>query len=296
MSLEPNKIPFWFRFERSGNMDEFQEACRKLELDPLIIEDMLNEQHLPKVEIYEHLVFLIARIFPNKDNLAESSMVCLILGERFVLSYEPGFAFYNSLLNPQKIPERASKNPESLFLLLFDWVVDSYLPLSTCLRRQADMMEEEALDQPEKDFSVRFQQLYKIIGNCRRAVSILHEDFMRLTPFNTPLISKSSQHILNDIQDHLRGSVQALETNASLLISTRGLYQDAVRQRQSEIIQHLTFITSIFIPLSFVTGVFGMNFANLPLLESPYGYLIVLIVMVLIAVWMWAFFKRRLKE
>ncbi len=277
-------------------MDEFSEVCRKQELDPLIIEDMLNENHLPKVEIFEHLVFLIARIFPDKEDLSRSSMVCLILGEHFVLSYEPGFSFFDSLLAPLKIHERASKSPESLFLSLCDGVVDSYLPLSTCLHRQADMMEEEALDQPGKDFSIRFQQLYKILGNCRRAVSIFHEDFMKLTPLNTPLISKSSQHILNDIRDHLRGAFQMLETNGSLLISIRGLYQDAVRQRQSEIIQHLTFITSIFIPLSFVTGIYGMNFVNLPLLESHYGYLVIFLLMILIAAWMWIFFKRRLKE
>lgn len=295
MSIEQKKISFWYRLEK-GNSVEIQEVTQKLGLDPLIIEDMLNENHLPKVEIYEHLVFLIARIFLKKEDPSASSLIYIILGEGFVVSLESDFSFLNTQLKQMKASEKIYRSPESLFLLLCDITVDTYLPVSGYLRREVDLMEEEALEQPGKDFSVRFQQLYRTIGYCRRAVSLLHEDFMRLRPVNTSLISKSSQSILNDIQDHLRSAFQTLETNASLLISIRGLFQDTARQKQSEIIQHLTFVTSIFIPLSFITGVYGMNFVDLPFLQTPYGYLVIVGIMILIALAMWLFFKRRLEE
>lgn len=272
-----------------------------LDLHPLAVEDALKPGRRPKVEDHGGYVFVLAQMAELVDARVVTEQLALFIGPRFLVTVQetPGDAFdpVRERLR-QGHPQLRGGGPDMLAYALLDALVDSYFPLLEDLGEQLERMEDEILASPGTETLQRVQDvkhqlvhLRRIAWPQRETLAILHHgDMANVRPETRPFF--------RDVHDHAVSIMDILETYRELTADVTDLYRSSVNQRTNDIMKVLTMIATIFIPLTFVTSVYGMNFdtslpGNMPELRQPFGYVAVLGSMALIGATLVFWFRRR---
>jgi len=276
-----------------------------LEVPPLVLEDVVNLGQRPKVEEYDDCVFVVADLVGQSSTDARVSVeqVSFVLQDGLLISFRerPGSVFepIHRRLASGKGRIRVSGLDYLLYALL-DAIVDSCFPiLDTLGQRIAELEEEMVEEAPGKQAIAELHVLRRDLVLMRRTAWPQREMVNRLLRSEDDLVQQGTRVYLRDVADHLSMIVDVVETYREMVIGLMDLYLSSVSNRMNEVMKVLTIIATIFIPLSFIAGLYGMNFdreaspLNMPELGWYWGYPAALLVMVLVAGGLLVFFWRR---
>jgi len=267
-------------------------------LHRLVMEDIMNTDQRPKMEDYGEYLYIVLKILAvGKNGEIVSEQLSLVLGENFVLSFQEGiegdvFNLIRDHLRTNKGRIRKMK-ADYLAYALLDAVVDNYFVILEKFGDKIELIETELIKSPKQATIQRIYQLKREIIFLHNAVWPLREVVNALGKRESPLIHESITPYLRDIYDHVIHIIDSVDIYREMLSSMLDLYLSSVSNRLNEVMKVLTAISLIFMPLTFIVGVYGMNFKHMPELEWRYGYFYVLLGMFGIGVAMFLYFKRK---
>ncbi len=292
------KEKYWLHICGLNHVEEIAALGHILHLHPLLIEDVLNIHTQPKIEEFDNCVLVILKRFNSSDKLSAPEQISLVLSRHYVLSFQendvPLFPHIQKALEENTGKIRA-KGPDHLFALLLDQIVDSYLP-------EIDRTEELLVDMENKMLNDdrKLDSRSVIILNRKRyqvlKKTIVHfkDSFPRLFRLENNLIEKSTTAYLRDVYDHLEFATQSIESYHDMLINLINIYMSNNDLHMNQIMQRLTLVSTVFIPLSFLVGVWGMNYDIMPELRWKYGYLVAWLILLGTGITIWRYLKKRM--
>lgn len=287
----------WIDVYGLASTTKIKEVCDLFKIHPLIQEDIADTEQLAKSELFnKHLFITLKMLSLSKEGELEREHVSLVLGEHYVISFQekPGDVF-NSLR--VRITDRIGKirerDADYLFCQLIDSVVDQYFAVFEKIRSDIEKLELRLLDNRKDDVSNEIIAIRKNIIHLRKMVMPLREAISRLKRFDTKLMNPEWIHYLDDTSDQLEHVIASFESFRDMLNYLMDLNFANLTNETNEIVKTLTVISAIFIPLTFIAGLYGMNFQHMPELEYRYGYHITLGVMALIVVGSFIAIKRQ---
>jgi magnesium transporter len=274
------------RLERLGNA---------LGLHPLVIEDILSTDQRPKTENYSEYLYIVLKSLGGGQEIA-AEQISLILGHGFVISFlESDSGIFNG------VRDRLIKNPahyaksgaDYLAYALMDTVVDNYFVIFEKFGDRIEALQEVLIARPEPENLRELNVLKQDVLYLRKSVWPLREVVSTLQRGDSPLVQKSTGLYLRDLYDHTIHVVDTLETYRDMLSGMMDIYLSSLSIRLNEVMKVLTIIATIFMPLSFIVGIYGMNFRYMPELGWRWGYPLVLLLMTAIAAGMLVYFRRK---
>ena len=291
----------WVDVQGLGDADTITRLGEIFQLHPLALEDVVNTHQRPKVEDYGQYLFIVIRMMAVGERL-DTEQVSLFLGPNFVLTFQerPG-----DCLDPVRTRLRQLKGrirnagADYLAYALLDAVVDAYFPALEQYGEWLDSLDEEISAKPAPGVVVRVHQMRNDLLMLRRAIWPFRDDIGELVREPNPLVSEETRVFLRDCYDHTVQIIDLVETSREMCSDLREYYLSTVNNRMSETMKVLTIMATIFIPLSFIAGLYGMNFDpnasawNMPELRWPFGYLLALGLMAGVAGSQLLYFWRR---
>jgi len=268
------------------------------ELHPLIQEDILNTNQRPRYQNGETYLFVVLRMlsYNGAQKCVESEQVSLIMGSGFVLSFQerPGDVFNPIRDRIRREGGRVRKNgADYLLYCLVDAVVDNYFNILESFGERIETIEEELLSNPTEALLKQVHNLKRDLITLRRSVWPLRELVNLLDKTESRLITATTHPYLRDLYDHTIQVIETVETFRDIAASLQDIYLSSISNRLNSVMKVLTIIATVFIPLTFIVGVYGMNFTHMPEIQMKYGYLGVWIVIIAVAGGMLLYFRRK---
>ncbi len=290
----------WVDVDGVGDVDALQLMGDDFGLHPLALEDVVSLGQRPKFEAYAQQLFLVLQM-PRADSVA-TEQLSLFLGAGFVITVQeqPGdpFELVRERLRSGR-PRIRGAGSDYLAYALIDAVVDAYFPVIDACAQRLEELEEELDGADPESLARRILGVRRELLAVRRAVSPLRDVIGSLMRDDSGFVSDETRLYLRDCQDHTLRIVEMVETQRELAAGLRDMHLSLVSHRMNEIMKVLTIISTIFIPATFVAGVYGMNFDasasrfNMPELSWAFGYPVALLLMGAMALAMLLFFRRR---
>jgi magnesium transporter len=263
---------------------------------PLILEDIMNAEHQPKLEEFDKYIFLTLKSLSIVENKIETEQISLILSHDFVFSFQekPGDLFKPLLDRLDKeMKKLAHRNTDYLFYLLIDLIVDKYFIVLEEMVDQIDDMEQKIIIGEEENFNEKIIKYKSEQSLLKKSIYPLYEQLIKIYHSDTGLIDKKDMHYFNDVIDHVLHLRQMIDGFHDSLSSLMELHLANNTVRMNNIMKSLTIVASIFIPLTFIVGIYGMNFKYMPERDWKYGYLTVMVFMFLASIAMVIYMKKR---
>ena len=273
------------------------ELGQAIGLNTLVVEDIVNTQQRPKMDEYEdHLFLVLKMLYPDGKGNIVGEHVALVLKERQVFVFQEVeadvFDGVRSRIEGHSGRIR-SRGADYLLFARVDALIDHYFLVLDTIQAHIDELETEVYTRPKTESALKIQQLRKDVIMLRGWIAPARELVSRLIETESPLISKDTRVFLRDVLDHANEIQETLHIQRELAFSIMELYMGNVSNKMNEVMKVLTIMASIFIPLTFLAGIYGMNFKYMPELEWEYGYFLVLGVMFLLMVAMLLYFKKK---
>jgi magnesium transporter len=298
LPLRDSSTVSWIHVNGVHNTDLIRTLGEHFGIHPLVLEDIAHIEQRPKLEEYEDYLFLVLKMIyydEDTDGL-RLEHVSLILGPHCVISFQedPGDVFDPVRERIRSARGRIRKlNVDYLAYALIDVIVDHYFVVLERFGETGEVIEDEILDEPSTDTQRKINDMRRQLIGMRRAVWPARELLGRLERLESPLIHEGTRPFIRDAYDHAVQVVDIVESLRDLVSGLTDLYMTAISNQMNEIMKVLTIIGTIFIPLTFVAGIYGMNFEYMPELSWQYGYFGVWIVMIVMAAVLLVFFRRR---
>jgi magnesium transporter len=265
---------------------------------PLVLEDILNTDQRPKMEDYGDYLYIVLRMlsYNDKSSQIETEQVSLILGPNFVFSFQES---QGDVFDPVRERIRSGKGriremgSDYLAYALLDLIVDNYFMIMEKLGETIEFLEEKLVTQPVPETLQTIHQLKRELIFLRKAVWPLREVIGGLERGELALIKETSRVYLRDVYDHTIQVIDTIETFRDMISGMLDIYLSSVSNRLNSVMKVLTIIATIFMPLTFLAGIYGMNFKYFPELEWRGSYPVFWLVVVLISVSMLLYFKKK---
>ncbi|MCB5183590.1 magnesium/cobalt transporter CorA [Methylobacillus gramineus] len=271
---------------------------QKFKLHPLVLEDILNTDQRPKTDAYEDYLYLVTRFFSyDSEQMAiNSEQISLILGDKFVLSFQerPTGSF-----DPVRERLRANKGllrksgADVLAYALLDMIVDQYFAMLEQMSDDCEKLEEQLLRKPSDAVLQSIHRLKRETMDLRRAVWPLREIINSLIRNEFGFFQESTILYLRDVYDHSIHFIESLESLRDLLAGMLDIYLSSISNQVNKEVRILTVVTMLFMPATLISGIFGMNFEHMPLLNDDWGFWFAIGLMLLVAGGMALHFWRR---
>jgi len=289
----------WIDFVGVDQTNDVQEIGQVFDLHPLILEDIANIQQRPKIDDMDDYIFLSLKMFEyHKDTQTlEEEQISLVLGKHYLISFQEregddDFTIIKERIRNSKWRIRKMWADYLLYSLL-DAIVDNYFVVLDKVQDDIDLLQDELVNNPTKDTLPKIQQLKHNLIYLRKSIWPLREMIGSLQRFESRLIDESLRTYLRDVYDHTIQIVDSIETFRDIISGSLDIYLSSISNRMNEIMKVLTVIGTIFIPLTFITGLYGMNFRYMPELNFPWTYPLLLVIMLLIAGGMLWYFRKK---
>lgn len=268
-------------------------------LHPLVMEDILNTDQRPKIEDYGDYLYIVLRMLTNGSESGEitSEQVSLILGENFVLSIQEGTR--GDVFEPVRNRIRNGKGQirklgaDYLAYSLIDAVVDNYFIILEKIGERVELLEETLISDPGPETLHLIHNLKREMIYLRKSVWPLREVVSGMQRRDSALIREGTGYYLRDVYDHTIQVIDTVETFRDMLSGMLDIYLSSISNRTNAVMKVLTVIATIFMPLTWIAGIYGMNFKYMPELGWHYGYLAVWLLMFAVALGMVIYFKLK---
>lgn len=289
----------WLQIHGLQDTDTIQQVCNHFGIDFLVIQDILNARHLTKIEQHDDYNVVIIKLLVAKEkNEYEAHQLSIIQGCNYVLTFvEKDTDFFNEISSAikQNVLKVRSRSADFLLSVILNSVMASFMSILSTMEDELEDMEENLLDALGTETSgvediQMYRRSYRLI---KKTVMPLKEQINALFRTNNNLISDDSRPFFNDVNDHLHFILQSLETCRDILSALVDLYLSNNDLRMNNIMKQLTIVSTLFIPLTFFAGIWGMNFKLMPELDWHYGYAMAWGLMLLIALIVFLYFKRK---
>lgn len=303
----PDRIA-WIDVQGFGSLTFMEELSNTFSIHRLQMEDVVNQYQRPKADEYERHLFLVSRVFRESETGLSNDQLSLFLSSNLVISIQEK---YDHVLDPVRERIRQGKGfvrrygADYLAYALMDVALDNLYPILERAGDRLDELQDELLLHPTRDALNRILQIKRELVEIRRSVWSERDKVNDILRSAFPQVQESTKIFFRDTYDHSIQILDLVESYREVTASLMDVYHSSVSHRMNQVMKVLTIISTIFIPLTFIVGLYGMNFTdvhpvtgkvmplNMPELYMPYGYLTVLLVMVVIAVLQLIFYYRK---
>jgi len=266
-------------------------------IHPLVLEDILNTDQRPKMQEFDEYVFVVLKMFSLHPKTKEiiTEQVSIILGKTFIISIQEGLE--GDIFNPIRERIRLAKGRvrklgcDYLMYSMIDQIVDHYFLLFEHLGERIEDLEDAVLLSPTPKTLANIHNLKKEMLLLRKSIWPLREEISNLIRSDSDLVTDNTKLYLRDVYEHTIQVIDTVETYRDMLSGMLDIYLSSISNRLNEVMKVLTVITTIFMPLTVITGMYGMNFKHMPELELWWWYPMVIGGMVAISVGMLTYFK-----
>jgi magnesium transporter len=295
--IENHKVS-WIDVSGLGDVELLRQLGQHFRMHPLALEDILSPGQRPKVDEYEGQLFILLQmVYEDEEKELVFEQVSLLLGKQYLVTVQevPGRDVFGPVR--QRLREASGNarfmKSDYLAYALVDALIDHYFPIVESLGESIEEMQETVLERPTRERLLEVHEFRKALFQLRRAVWPARDVLARLWRDETGLISERTKPFLRDCYDNAMSIIDLLETYRDAIRNIMDLYLSSLSMRTNEVMRVLTVIACIFAPLTFIVGVYGMNFQGMPELHWKYGYIAVWLVMIAIAVAMFVYFKLK---
>lgn len=288
----------WINVNGLSNTQDIVTLGNHFELHPLIQEDIVTTHQRPKIEEYDDYLFIVFKMlhYDEHEHLT-SEHVSMIMGKDYLITFQEAEGdVFDDLRERMEHGKGSIRSAGSDYLMyaILDAVVDNYFTVIEFLSNKVEILEDRLFDGKEDgDITAEIQDLKKEILKIRKAVMPLREVVNRLEKIETPLVAKRTHKYINDLYDHIIQVNESVEIYRDMIGDLMNMYMTSISNKMNEVMKVLTIMASIFIPLTFMAGIYGMNFDYMPELHLKYGYFYLLGAMILVFLGLLWYFKRK---
>lgn len=288
----------WINVNGLNYIKEIEQIGQFYDLHPLVLEDIVNTSQRPKIDEYEDYLFVVLKMmyYDEKEKVI-IEQVSFILGKNYVISFQEAEGdVFESVRDRIRHAKGRVRNLKSDYLLyiLVDAVVDHYFSIIETLGNKIEDLENDLFaGNAKENINIEVQQLKREILKVRRAIFPLREVVNRIEKSGHSLIHKKTITYYRDVYDHLIQVSENIDIYREMIWSLMDMYMTSISNRMNEVMKVLTIIATIFIPLTFIAGIYGMNFKYIPELQYKYSYFILWGIMILLFIGMLYYFKRK---
>jgi magnesium transporter len=288
----------WINIDGLHDVELTEKLGKEFELHSLILEDILNTGQRPKVEDFDKYIFVVLKMlsYNDKEQTVQLEQVSVVLGPNYVISFQEsiGDVFDQIRDRLRNAKGRIRKmGCDYLMYALLDAIVDNYFAILEKLGERIEFLEEELVADPTGKTLEQIHRLKREMISLRKSVWPLRELISGLERSETSLIKETTEVYLRDVYDHTIQVIDTVESFRDMVSGMLDIYLSSISNRMNSVMKVLTIIATIFIPLTFIAGIYGMNFKYMPELERRWGYPLVLLVMAIVAVVMLSYFRRK---
>jgi magnesium transporter len=287
----------WINIDGIHEVEIVEKLGKCFNLHPLTLEDILNTEQRPKMEDFEDYLFVVLRMISgNEKYKIYSEQISIVFGSNFVISFQESETdIYEGVRKRIRSGKGRIRKMGSDYLAyaLVDAIVDHYfVVLELYGERFEELASEELVANPDPENLRSIHDLKREMIYLRRSVWPLREVVNNLTRGESNMIKDSTKIFLKDVYDHTVQIIDTIETDRDILTGMLDLYLSSISNKLNEVMKVLTIISTIFIPMTFITGIYGMNFLFMPELGWRWAYPAVWLIMIFVAASMFLFFKR----
>ena len=288
----------WINIDGLHDVDVMEEIGKHFGLHPLVMEDILHTDQRPKMEDFEDYIFVVAKMlsFDQERRELKAEQLSLILGENYVVTFQERVG---DVFEPVRERLRKGKGrirrmpPDYLAYALIDAVVDHYFIVLEKIGETVESLEEELVTNPTPETLQAIHHLKRELIFLRKSVWPLRELISGLERGEASLIQETTTVFLRDVYDHTIQVIDTVESLRDMVSGMLDVYLSSVSNRMNEVMKVLTIIATIFIPMTFIAGIYGMNFEVMPELKWPWGYALVWCIILAIGMVMLGYFKKK---
>lgn len=287
----------WINVGGVHNLDVLETLGKQFSLHSLLLEDVANTDQRPKLDDYEDYLFLVIKMLLVTDRKEIAvEQVSLVLGRNYVISFQENGS---DVFQPVRERLRGGKGrlrpsgSDYLLYALVDAIVDQYFAVLEFMGERLEAVQQAVVDDPQPETLNDIHALKRQLLFLRRAVWPLRDVMNNLSRSECNLLHASTKVFFRDVYDHVVQIVDTIETLREMVSASLDIYLSSVSYRLNAVMRVLTVITTIFMPLSFIASIYGMNFEYMPELKSRWGYPVALVVMAVVGVAMLALFRKK---
>ena len=298
LALRDSSTVTWLNIDGVHQLDIIRKIGEQIGLHPLIMEDLVNTEQRPKMEDFGDYLFIVLRMLycDPKEKTIQSEQVSLLLTKTGVLSFQEqqGDVF-------ETIRERLRTNKgkirgmgaDYLVYALADAIVDNCFAVLETIGERIESIEDSVTEDPSPKILQTIHGLKRELVMMRKSLWPLREVINQLARDDSPLICHTTDIYLRDVHDHVIQALDTVETHRDMVSGMIDIYLSSVSNRMNEVMKVLTMFAAIFIPLTFIAGLYGMNFEYMPEIKWHAGYPLALGIMAIVAIIMLIFFRRK---
>jgi len=287
----------WINIDGVHNLNFIEKIGKCFNLHSLTLEDIVNTGQYPKIEDYGNYLYIVLKMlyYDRINNEIEVEQVSLCLGSNFVISFqeETGRDVFNSVRERIRNGKGRMRKMGADYLVysLIDAIVDSYFLILEDIGEKIEIFEEQVVSTPTEKVFHEIHNFKREMIFLRKSVWPLREVVAAMERGDSSLIQESMHIYFRDVYDHTIRVIETIETFRDLLSGILDIYLSSISNRINSVMKVLTIIATIFMPLTFMAGVYGMNFKYMPELEWRWGYPLILMVMAFIGISMLVYFR-----
>lgn len=289
----------WINVDGLNNTTEIEKLGTHYGLHPLTLEDIVNTTHRPKIDEFDNYLFIILKMLYFKNgNEVVFEQVSIVVGEDYVLTFQEAdgdiFGDLRERISSGKGRVR-SLGSDYLMYAIIDAVVDHYLTVIEAFGDKIEDIEDRVFEgnSDNNETATTIQGLKREVLKIRRSVFPLREVISHLNKIEHHIIDEKTLNFLRDLYDHIIQVNESIEMYREMVWSLLDMYMSIISNKMNEVMKVLTIIATVFIPLTFIAGIYGMNFDNMPELHYKYGYFILIGIMIFIFLMMLIYFRRK---
>jgi len=296
--LQEDKV-HWLNFHSIEDRPHIEQLCENLSIGKLSVEDIYNECKRSKLDEYpNYLIFTIKSALPRDSDsfLLQQEKITFILGENYLLSFQERSSDHFTDVRDRIEHKRGkirSKGPDFLMFRLLESITDNYFEVLDDIVASIEKLEGRITRNPHSDTLKRIETQKRRLIELRKVVFPIKEITSHLEKMDSPFLKHENHYYFSELKDNCLTVLEEIDANKQILEGMANLYYAVQGQKMNQIMKLLTVISAIFIPLTFIVGVYGMNFENMPELKSKHGYYIAWAVMISLAGLLLYFFHKR---
>jgi magnesium transporter len=286
----------WINLDGLTNQDIIEKLQNHFKLHYLLIEDVLGDQRPKAEEFDDYLFFTLKMLYRIDDSGIEYEQISFVLGKNYLISFqEKEGDFFDGFRDriKQDLGKVRKKQADYLMYRLIDIIIENYYSVLDKIGDIVEEIEENVYEKPTNKTFNRIQKLKKELIYLRKAVYPLRDALSKVVKGESEFIEEENLRYYSDIYDHVIHLIDSLDTYKDLTSSLLDIHINAMNTRMNEVMKVLTVFSTIFMPLTFIVGIYGMNFDYMPELRWQWGYFGILGIMVVIVIGMLYYFKKK---
>ena len=289
----------WLNFHTIEDRDSIEKLCETLNINRLSVEDVYKNEKRPKLEEYQdYLFFSIKSALPvtNEFSTLQQERISFVIGKNYLISFQEKSSDHFTDVRDRIEKKRGkirSKGSDFLLFRMLDAITDNYFEVLEEIVESIERIEKRLIRDAKSDTLKSIEIQKRKLIELRKIVFPLKDITNQLEKMNSPFLEEENRYYFSELKDNCLTVLEEIDANKQILEGLANLYYAVQGQRMNEIMKLLTVVSAIFIPLTFIAGIYGMNFENIPELKLKNGYFIAWGVMIIIAVVLLIYFKRR---